>query len=99
MWKEQDSTGNSGGDSGGEEKKAEGESQVPKGSAGDIVAATASRKRDWRCEIRQKGLPRSDEAEESRQRHPPLSLENLQESGNSSMPGCLATKGLIPITI
>lgn len=30
MWKEQDSTGNSGGDSGGEGKKAEGESQVPK---------------------------------------------------------------------
>lgn len=71
----------------------------PQSSAGDIVAATASRKRDWRCEIRRKGLPRSYEAEESRQRHPPLSLENLQESGNSSMPGCLATKGLIPITI
>lgn len=46
MWKEQDSTGNNGGDYGGEGKKAEGESQVPKGSAGDIVAATASRKRD-----------------------------------------------------
>lgn len=33
-------------------KKAEGENQVPKVNAGDTVAATGSRKRDWECEIR-----------------------------------------------
>lgn len=57
MWKEQDSTGNSGGDSGEEERKQK-ESQVPKVSAGDIVAATGSRKRDWESDSRAYQDPR-----------------------------------------